>query len=707
MAELLLELLSEEIPASMQERAAADLKRLVTKGLDEAGLSFDNARAFATPRRLALVVDGLPEQQPKVHKERKGPRVDAPQKAIDGFMNSLDRAQDERVEERDTDRGKVLFAVVEKEGQPTQIGAGLAVAWAISSLHWPKSMRWGANRFLWVRPIHSLLAVFGGKSIPYSIELIDDEPVGRGLVATGKTRGHRFHAPEAFEVKNFADYEQGLRGAYVILDAEERKRIIRDSANELAAGEGLTRVEDEALVAENAGLVEWPVVLMGRFDEAFLELPPEALRASMRTHQKYFSLRNAAGDLAPRFIVVANIEAEDGGAAIIAGNERVLRARLADAKYFWDQDRKSTLESRVPALWGIVFFAGLGSLNQKADRMESLALDLIPFVPQTDRSHVRSAARLAKADLTTAMVAEFPELQGVAGRYYALADGESADVADAIRDHYSPLGPNDTCPSASISVAVALADKLDTLTGFFGRGEKPTGSRDPFALRRAALGVIRIILENDLRLPLRTILAGSWKAYSGQGAMLRYQTEQVADDVLGFIADRLKVHLRERGVRHDLIAAVFALTGEDDLVRLMARVEALQEFLDTDDGGNLLTAYKRAANIVRIEEKKDGRSYKGLSNNELADWMEYAQPEERALYSSLTASMTASKQALKSGDFTGAISELAPLRQPVDMFFDRITVNDVDRKLRERRLRFLSNIREPFDTVADFSQIEG
>ncbi len=709
MAEFLLELLSEEIPAGMQERAAADLKRLVTDGLKDAGLAFDSARAFSGPRRLTLVVDGLPMQQPDRTEERKGPRADAPDKAIEGFLKSLGLTRDQ-VEERDTKKGKVLFAVTEEEGKATADVLGGIIFQILSTLTWPKSMRWPQMvPVTWVRPMRTLLAIFEGKPLGSKGVTFHDMP------ANDESLGHPVHAPDPFAVKDFADYEAKLRAGRVILDAEERKRLIRDGANELAKAEGLSVVEDEALVAENAGLVEWPVPLMGRIDEAFLELPPEVLRASMRTHQKYFALNDAAGNLAPRFIVIANIEAKDGGKAIVAGNERVLRARLADAKFFWDQDRKRTLASRAPQLADIVFHAKLGTVDQKADRVQALATEIATHIPGADKDRVRSAARLAKADLVTQMVVEFPGLQGVMGRYYALADGEHEDVARAIAEHYSPQGPNDACPASPVSVAVALADKIDTLFWFFAIDEKPTGSKDPFALRRAALGVIRLIFENGLRLPLTSIFEDA--SYNGPVALPRPSGARggwapVAADLLDFFAERLKVQFRDKGVRHDLISAVFAQSqnqlvedggpAEIDLARVLTRTEALGTFLGTDDGANLLVAYRRAANIVRIEEKKDRREFVRMANEDLL-----RQPEEVALNRALIDVETKSKRAIQSERFVEAMSVLSQLRQPVDKFFDEVTVNCDDAALRENRLGLLGRIPFVMDEIADFSQIEG
>ena len=713
MPELLLELLSEEIPARMQARAADDLKRLVTKGLEEAGLTYDKAEAFVTPRRLALVVDGLPDKQPDVTEERKGPRVDAPEKAVQGFLKSVGLTLDQ-VEKRDTPKGTFYFAVIEKKGQATKEVLANLLPGLIPQIPWPKSMRWSDKQFRWVRPLHNILAIFNGRAI---------EAGFFGLQFRMTTFGHRFLDPGPLTVKDFADYKAKLAKAKVILDPAERRAIIQREAEKLAGKAKLTLKPDAGLLDENAGLVEWPVVLMGRIDAAFMDLPAEVLTTSMRHHQKYFALLDEDGNLAPRFIFVANTETRDKGRAIVAGNERVLRARLADAKFFWDQDRKRTLESRVTQRSDRIFHARLGSMAEKAERIAGLARGLAGYA-DADPAPAGRAARLCKADLSTAMVGEFPELQGTMGRYYALNDGEKADVADAIAGHYAPVGPNDACPTAPVSVAVALADKIDSLVGFFAIDERPTGSKDPFALRRSALGVIRLILEKGLRVPLLDVfdeaLSATTETIGEAMAAIARKTgvavipegvlytskasghSLVSEDLLAFIADRLKVHLREKGVRHDLISAVFALDGEDDLVRLLARVEALGAFLKSDDGENLLVAYKRAANIVRIEEKRDGKTY---ANDFKPDLL--VAEEERNLAAYLDDATSGAREALAQEDFTGAMSSIARLRRPVDDFFDHVTVNCEEAKLRENRLRLLSRIDATLDQVADFSRIEG
>jgi glycyl-tRNA synthetase beta chain len=695
MADLLLELFSEEIPARMQARAAEDLKRLVTERLKAAGLGFTRAEAYATPRRLALAVDGLPAAQPDTSEEKRGPRVGAAEQAIQGFLKSAGLASLDRCEKRDTGKGEFWFAVVKKPGGKTIDRLGALLSDSVLALIWPKSMRWGHHRMNWVRPLHGIVATFDGAAIDGACDLGSEARVVFG----NRTRGHRFLDPREIAVAGFADYKVKLKESFVLLDPQERRTAITEQAEKLAKAEGLTLKRDDGLLDEIVGLVEWPVVLMGRIDPAFMAIPPEVLTATMRANQKYIALLDNMGKLAPRFLVVSNMEAKDGGKAIVAGNERVLRARLSDAKFFWDQDRKVKLGDRVPALKDIVFHAKLGTVADKVARIEGLAFDLHPFIPKADIDQLRSAALLAKADLTSGMVGEFPELQGVMGRYYALQEGEKPAVADAIAEHYAPLGPNDRCPSAPVSVAVALADKLDSLVGFFAIDEKPTGSKDPFALRRAALGVIRLIVENKLRLPLVEIFTKANQLFRNQNAAL--PSLQPAD-LLDFFADRLKVALKEKGVRHDLISAIFSLGGEDDLVRLLARVDALKSFLDTDDGANLLVAYRRASNIVKIEEKKDKTEYNGG-----ADAAKLQQAEEKSLHAALASVASSGEQLIRSEHFGNAMSQLAKLRQPVDAFFDKVTVNSDDKDLRANRLRLLAQIRTTLNKVADFSQIEG
>ncbi len=699
MAELLIELFSEEIPARMQVRAADDLKRLIADGLKAANLEFSYSAAYSTPRRLTVVVDGLPLSQPDLSEERKGPKVGAPPQAVDGFLKSVGLSSIDECEQRDTPKGAVYFAVIERKGRPAADVLSDIIKESVRQLSWPKSMRFADCGFRWVRPLHSVLAVFNGTALAGEIDL---NPGAR--VFGNETHGHRFLGAGAFTVENFADYRAKLRDRHVILDHQERKAIIQEQLDKKAAAGGLLLKPDPALLDEVAGLVEWPVVLIGKIDEAFMEVPPEVLTTSMRTHQKYFALETADGVMAPRFAVVANMAAGDGGAAIIDGNERVLRARLSDAKFFWDQDRSTPLEERLDDLAKIIFHAKLGSVADRVDRIAALAEALADHVPGGDGMLARRAAQLAKADLVTEMVGEFPELQGVMGRYYALDQDEEDLVANAIAEHYSPAGPADDCPTAPTSVAVALAEKIDTLAGFWLIDEKPTGSKDPFALRRAALGVIRLVLENGLRLPLGHVFAEQFGLFAEQ-KLVDLSVEKATEtalDLLAFFADRLKVHLREEGVGHDLITALFSLGDEDDLVRLVARVEALKSFLDSEDGSNLLVAYRRAANILRIEEKKDGTSFDGEP-----DLSVFVLDEEKALASALGDAAEDANAAREAEDFAGAMAALAGLRGPVDAFFDKVTVNADDAALRVNRLKLLSRIRATMGLVADFGQIEG
>ncbi len=703
MPELLIELFSEEIPARMQARASADLKRLVTAGLDKAGLSHGEARAYATPRRLTVVVEGLPDKQPDVTEEKKGPKVGAPEQAIQGFMKANGLSDIAEAETRESNKGTFYFLVRHVAGRPSKEVLPEVIEEAVRALSWPNSMRWAEHTFRWVRPLHSIIAVFDGEALPGGLALGGAQGNGSYIHFEHFTQGHRFLSEKMLHVDSFADYQAKLAASHVILDPAERQKRILEQAEALCADAGLELLPDEALLAEVAGLVEWPCVVMGRIDEVYMTLPPEVLATSMRSHQKYFSTRAPDGRFGDRFLLASNMDAPAGSelaATIVAGNERVLRARLADAQFFWEQDRKQPLSSRTTELKDIVFHAKLGSLDDKVDRVQALAVAIARRIEGADLDRVRSAARLAKADLVTGMVGEFPELQGLMGRYYALNDGEHEDVADAIRDHYKPLGPSDACPSAPVSVCVALADKIDTLVGFWAIDEKPTGSKDPFALRRAALGVIRLIVENKLRLPLLTLFRSSWDSFEGIGAGAR--RDEILTDLMVFFADRLKVTLREQGVRHDLITAVFALGGEDDLVRLLARVEALDAFLASEDGANLLTAYRRAANIVRIEEKKDGRSHGGEAEEALLQ-----AGEETALHAALTHASHAAGETLAREDFAAAMRDLSGLRQPVDAFFDEVLVNVEEPAVRENRLKLLSQIVGTLDRVADFSQIEG
>ncbi|WP_119301430.1 glycine--tRNA ligase subunit beta [Dongia deserti] len=697
MSELLLELFSEEIPARMQARAAEDLQRLMSDKLHEAGLHFTLARTYVTPRRLALVVEELPTAQPDVREERKGPRVGSPQAAIDGFLKSAGLKSIKECEERDTGKGVFYFAVVEKKGRPTADVLPAIIVDCIQQMPWPKSMRFADLTQRWVRPLHHVLAVFAGTVLEGGV------PMGGNteLAFTSRTRGHRFLSPGEISVANSSDYLVKLKAAKVVPDPRERRSLILAQCRDRALKEGLTVKSDEGLLDEVTGLVEWPVVLMGRIDPQYMPLPPEVLTTSMRTHQKYFALQDKNGTLAARFLVVANMDTPDKGAQIVAGNERVLRARLSDAMFFWEQDQKVHLADRLPALKDIIFHAQLGTVGQKVTRIEALARHLAGLIPGCNADQAAQAARLAKADLTSGMVGEFPELQGIMGRYYAGIEGHAPEIADAIAHHYRPLGPTDLCPSAPISLAVALADKIDSLVGFFAIDEKPTGSKDPFALRRAALGVIRLILENGLRLKLRDVFGFAYSGFYDQGGFEQNQPKAVIAQLLDFFADRLKVALREQGVRHDLIAAVFALGDEDDLIRLMARVKALQDLVESDAGADLLAAYRRASNIVRIEEKKDAASYDGA-----ADPAKFIQDEERTLFKGLEQEAQIARKRIANEEFVAAMGALANLRAPIDDFFDRVTVNDPDPSLRSNRLRLLSTIRATLNAVADFSKIE-
>ncbi|HEV3161938.1 MAG TPA: glycine--tRNA ligase subunit beta [Xanthobacteraceae bacterium] len=704
MPDLLFELFSEEIPARMQARAAEDLRKAVTDRLVEAGLPYDGAKAFVTPRRLALAVQGVPVRQPDRREEKKGPRVGAPEQAVAGFLKAAGLKSLAEAKVQLDKKGDFYVAVIEKPGRPALEVISEILPEVIKTFPWPKSMRWGAQSknpgaLNWVRPLHSILATFGPETeepdiVPFTVD---------GIAAGNLTRGHRFLAPDTFAVRRLADYTVKLDKAKVVLDAERRRSIILTEAKQLAFAQGLELVEDDGLLAETAGLVEWPVVLMGAFDESFLQLPEEVIRATIRNNQKCFVLRDAAhAKLVDKFLLVANLEAEDGGKAIVAGNERVIRARLSDARFFYQTDLKTKLEDRLPSFNDIVFHEKLGTQSERIERIERLAAALAPLVG-ADVEKAKRAAQLCKADLLTEMVGEFPELQGTMGKYYAQEQGEDEAVAHAIEDHYRPKGPDDLVPSDPVSIAVALADKLDTLTAFWAIDEKPTGSKDPYALRRAALGIIRLVLENNIRLSLiettKSAAVGIVKASTRDALANR---EQLPADLLAFFADRLKVQLREQGARHDLVDAVFALEGQDDLLLIVRRVEALGQFLDSEDGKNLLAGYKRATNIIRIEEKKDTRHYTGAPQSRL-----YRQPEERALANAIETAETEAARAVKKEDFVAAMRAMAKLRPHVDAFFDKVTVNVDDKSLRENRLKLLNQIREATRTVADFSKIEG
>ena len=688
MPELLLEILSEEIPARMQENAAEDLKRIVVKGLNDIGLNFVSANSYVTPRRLAVVVDGLPNNTPEVSEERRGPRVDAAKKAVDGFVGGLGLTLND-LEKRKTEKGEFYFAVLSKTGQKTVVLLKELLEEAISKVPWPKSMRWASNTERWVRPIHSLICIFDGNVIPISYG---------SCTADRKTSAHRFLTNALVEVADFADYKKTLETGYVLIDPKDRRSKILDEIEILAAKEELTLLQDQALLDEVVGLVEWPIALMGHMDKAFLEIPQEVLTTTMRKNQKYFALIAPDGTLAPRFIMIVNKETPDQGVSIIAGNERVLRSRLADAKFFWDQDRQSSLESRLNRLEAVTFHAKLGTLAEKLARVGKLAISLADVVG-ADKQLVGRAAKLAKADLVTAMVGEFPEVQGVMGRYYALNDGEAKEVAQAIEEHYAPVGPSDFCPMAPVSVTLALADKIDTLVGFWAIDEKPTGSKDPYALRRAALGIIRLVVENNHRLNLMDAFSHAWKIAGYPG-----NQQSVLEGLLQFFYDRLRVYLRGKGVRHDLISSVFSNGIEDDLVRFLTRVDVLETFLKTDDGANLLAAYKRAVNILRIEEKKDKKTY---DYSEGLDYKLLTEKNEISLAKTLIEILPTVKSALAKENYSGAMESLASTRDLIDSFFNTVTVNCDDPLVRKNRLMILSLIRASFDQIADFSEIEG
>ncbi|QTH22269.1 glycine--tRNA ligase subunit beta [Rhizorhabdus wittichii] len=677
MADFLLELLSEEIPARMQEKASADLARLFTEELAKAGLKPDGITSYVTPRRLALIAHGLPIETAAVSEELKGPKASAPPQALEGFLRKTGLTREQLVE-----RDGTLFAVIEKPGRATAAVLAEAIPAIVRNFPWPKSMRWGTASLStaalrWVRPLQGIVALLGEEIVPFEID---------GVASGAATVGHRFHHPGIITIGSAADYAGKLRACHVIVDHAERRDIIRARAAELAAGQGMTVIPDEGLVAENAGLTEWPVPLLGHFDPAFLEVPREVIQLTLRTNQKYFVLNDAEGKLAPAFICTANISARDGGAAIVAGNGKVLAARLSDAKFFWEQDLKVPLDDYLPKLEAMLFYEGMGTLREKADRIAALAAWIAhAYFPERDPETARRAGLLAKADLATAMVGEFPELQGVMGGYYAEKRGEKPGTVSALKQQY--VAAVEGC----IPACVALADRIDTLVAFFARGIKPTGSKDPFALRRAALQTIQTILVNGTRMNL---LATIEQAKTGLGASGLDSAE-----LLDFFADRLKVQQREAGVRHDLIDAVFALGGEDDLVRLLARVKALQAFVETEDGANLLAGYKRAANILR----KEGGVPEGASAT--PDY----QPEvaESALIAALDAAEPKAAAAVEAEDFAGAMAALATLRGPIDAFFDQVIVNDSSSSKRNTRLALLEKIRVAVHNVADFSNIEG
>ena len=725
MPDLLLELFSEEIPARMQAKAADDLRRMVTDKLVAEGLVYEGAKAFATPRRLALTVHGIPVRQSDLKEERRGPRVGGADAAIQGFLKATGLASIEEAKiQTDPKKGDFYIALIEKPGRATIDVLADILPVIIRTFPWPKSMRWGersakSGALSWVRPLHAITATFGLETEePDVVKFAVD-----GIEAGQTTFGHRFMAPAAISVRRFEDYEAKLLDAKVVLDPERRKDTIITDAKQLAFAQGFELVEDQVLLDEVAGLVEWPVVMMGSFEKEYLAIPDEVIRATIRNNQKCFVVKDPkTGKLTNKFVLTANIEASDGGKVIVAGNERVIRPRLSDAKFFYETDLKTKLEDRLRKFDQIVFHEKLGTQAERIKRIERLAAEIAPILwKQRDTffdgkflnaddfqdeqqyiRHVRRAAKLCKADLLTEVVGEFPELQGLMGKYYALAQGENASVAAASEEHYKPQGPADRVPTDPVSVAVALADKIDTLVGFWAIDEKPTGSKDPYALRRAALGVIRLIVENSLRLPILMAAKSAIPGLPEKGAKFpAVAVEKLPRDLLSFFADRLKVQLRDQGARHDLVDAVFALGGQDDLLMVVRRVEALGKFLDSDDGKNLLAGTKRASNILSIEEKKDKRTFDGAPDAAL-----YGLDEEKALATAIDQVKAEAGAAVDKEDFAAAMSAMAKLRPAVDAFFDKVKVNDDDPKVRENRLKLLNEIRAATRAVADFSRIE-
>ncbi len=722
MPDLLIELFSEEIPARMQAKARDDLRRLVTDGLVEAGLTYASAGAFSTPRRLVLTLEGLTAESRAVREERKGPRTDAPEAALEGFLRATGLTRDQ-LERRDDKKGQVWFAVIERPGRPAAEIVAEVLDRVIRSFPWPKSMRWGAGSLRWVRPLHAILCLLSVEHGPSVVPLAVD-----GIVAGNRTRGHRFMAPAAFSVTSFEDYRAKLMRAHVRLDSAEREAAIWHEATTAAFARGLDVVPDAGLLTEVAGLVEWPVVLLGAIDDAFLGLPPEVLQTSMREHQKFFSLRNPATGRIEAFATVANRDTADHGATILAGNQKVLAARLSDARFFWENDLRVVqsvgMEGMAEGLANVTFHNKLGSQAERIARIEALARELAPLVGASP-DLAAEAARVAKADLQSAMVGEFPELQGVMGGYYARAAGLPEAVADACKAHYSPLGPSDEVPSAPVSVAVALADKIDTLTGFWAIDEKPTGSKDPFALRRAALGVVRLVVGNGYSLKLFAVLlrgfghqnaeflidaaksaSGDAKALaviSVEGEQVVYnEKEAVVFDLLLFLHDRLKVYLRDQGIRHDVIDACLALPGNDDLTLLVKRAEALATVLKTEDGANLIQGFRRANNILTQAEEKDGVEYSYGADVKFAET-----GEERALFVALDRAEAAIAPALATEDFATAMAAMAALRAPVDAFFEAVQVNSDNAVIRRNRLNLLHRIRAICTQAADLTRIEG
>jgi glycyl-tRNA synthetase beta chain len=679
----------------MQRKAAEDLKSLVTNALVDAGLPYEGAKAFATPRRLALHVAGVPVGSAATREERKGPRVGAPDKAVEGFLRGAGLASiDDATIQSDPKKGDFYVAVIEKPGRSAIDIIAEFMPGILRNFPWPKSMRWGSTSTRWVRPLHSIVATFGPETeepevVPFEFD---------GIHSGQATRGHRFLADEAFEVRRFDDYATGLEKHKVVLDADRRKEIILNDAKDQALALGLELVEDPGLLEEVAGLVEWPVVLTGAFDEDFLEIPDECIQLTIRVNQKCFVLKDPkSGRLANKLVLVSNILAEDGGKLIVAGNEKVIRARLSDARFFWETDLKTRLSDNLPKLDEVKFHEKLGSVGERVKRLVSLSAELAPMVG-SDEAKAKRAAELAKADLVSQMVFEFPELQGLMGRYYAAAQGEDASVATAVEEHYKPQGPSDNVPTDPVAVSVALADKLDLLAGFWAIDEKPTGSKDPFALRRAALGVIRLVLENGLRIKLGQAIRSALDLHNVNVT----DPDALVADLLSFFGDRLKVYLKDEGARHDLIDAVFALEGQDDLLMVVKRVEALGKLVSSDDGANLLAGYKRAVNILKAEEKKDGTPITGKPH---ADHLQ--EQAEIDLAAAIDTARAEAAEAVKAENFEGAMEALSKLRAPVDRFFEDILVNADDKVLRMNRLQLLGEIRDATHVVADFSKVAG
>jgi glycyl-tRNA synthetase beta chain len=711
MPNLLIELFSEEIPARMQAGAAENLKSLLTNSLVEAGLTYAGAKAFSTPRRLTLAVEGLSAESPTLREERKGPKVGAPEQAIEGFLRGAGLTRDQ-LEERETPKGAVYFATVEKEGQPAEVIVAQALEATVRAFPWPKSMRWGSGSLRWVRPLHSIICLFEDEAGSRVVELDID-----GIKSGDTTEGHRFMGTGPFSVTSFDTYEAALKRNHVVLDAQERADHIWQDATNQAFASGLEVVEDKGLLAEVAGLVEWPVVLMGQIGEAFLELPPEVLQTSMKEHQKFFSVKNPKTNRIERFVTVANRETSDNGATILAGNQKVLAARLSDAKFFWENDlrvAKEGMDAWTRQLENVTFHNKLGSQAERIERIAALAKDIAPHIG-ADADQAEQAARVCKADLSSEMVYEFPELQGLMGRYYAKAAGLSEAIAAVCQEHYAPLGPSDVVPNAPLSVAVALADKLDTLTGFWAADEKPTGSKDPFALRRAALGVIRLMRENQLSLRLERFIQvqlGRHMAHlakslaeegaAGLDALQAEQLPKATSDLMGFFHDRLKVHLKDEGIRYDVIDACLANEISDDLLLVSQQSVALERVLKTDEGANLVQGFKRANNILKQAEAKDGVEYSYGPDSKYAETA-----EEKALFVALDAADVTIKDALKDAGFENAMTAMAQLRQPVDAFFEAVQINVENEVLRRNRLNLLSRIRSVCGQVADLTQLEG